>query len=244
MREGLLAGVSVLVAGAHEERSPGAVGPEVRDACLALGARVRSLGLLDGEGEALGEEELRETLGELLGEDRTVDLAAVDGAGLYAAAARAGLDGRGALGRCMEACWAATRVVADVGFLAREEPRGRIVYLAPHAGAGEHARAVGAGLENLARTLSIEWARHQITTVAILPGAGGGASAGAGGGAGGGAVGGAGGGAGEKAGGGAGTGGEGRRRERKWTREAATLTAYLASPAGAYFSGCAFELSG
>ena len=31
-------------------------------------------------------------------------------------------------------------------------------------------RPAAAGLENLARTLSIEWARHGITTVAVAPG--------------------------------------------------------------------------
>ena len=44
---------------------------------------------------------------------------------------------------------------------------GRIVYLAPAPGAGAHAPAARAALENLARTLSIEWARHGITAVTI-----------------------------------------------------------------------------
>ena len=47
---------------------------------------------------------------------------------------------------------------------------GLIVLIAPPA-ANPHAEATRAGLENLARTLSIEWARHQIRPVAILPGA-------------------------------------------------------------------------
>ncbi len=78
------------------------------------------------------------------------------------------------------------------------------------AGAGIADRADGrtrvrtprAGLENLARTLSIEWSRYHVTTVAVAPGAG------------------------TPAG------------------EVAALTAYLASPAGAYFSGCLLDLRG
>jgi hypothetical protein len=46
---------------------------------------------------------------------------------------------------------------------------GLIVLIAPPA-ANPHAEATRAGLENLARTLSIEWARHDLRPVAILPG--------------------------------------------------------------------------
>ena len=46
---------------------------------------------------------------------------------------------------------------------------GLIVLIAPPPGDAHHA-AARAGLENLARTLSIEWARHGIRPVAILPG--------------------------------------------------------------------------
>ncbi len=76
---------------------------------------------------------------------------------------------------------------------------GLIVLLAPPHG-DTQAEASRAGLETMARTLSIEWARLAIRPVAILPGAGTPAS------------------------------------------EVAELVAYLASPAGAYFSGCRFEL--
>ena len=57
-----------------------------------------------------------------------------------------------------------------------------------------------AGLENLARTLSIEWARFGIRTVAILPGDG------------------------------------------DQPAEVAELVAFLASPAGDYYSGCHFRM--
>jgi NAD(P)-dependent dehydrogenase (short-subunit alcohol dehydrogenase family) len=47
---------------------------------------------------------------------------------------------------------------------------GRFVLLAPRPGDGPFAEPVRAALENLARTLSIEWARYAITTTAITPG--------------------------------------------------------------------------
>jgi citronellol/citronellal dehydrogenase len=77
---------------------------------------------------------------------------------------------------------------------------GKIVLLAPPPDAGPHAEAARDALENLARTLSIEWARHGIRITAITPGT-------------------------------ATTAGE-----------VASLVAYLASPAGDYFSGCRFSL--
>jgi NAD(P)-dependent dehydrogenase (short-subunit alcohol dehydrogenase family) len=94
--------------------------------------------------------------------------------------------------------WTAIRAVA-VGALI-PAGAGRIVLLAPRPGEVAHAGAVRASLENLARTLSVEWARYGITTTAIWPGA------------------------------------------RTTEQEVATLVAYLCSPAGAYFSGCRFEL--
>ena len=63
-----------------------------------------------------------------------------------------------------------------------------------------HAEAARAGLENMARTLSIEWARRGIRPVAITPGT------------------------------------------TTSSAEIAELAAFLASPAGAYYSGCRFDL--
>jgi hypothetical protein len=74
---------------------------------------------------------------------------------------------------------------------------GLIVLLSPPP-TNAHAQAARAGLENLARTLSIEWARHEIRTVTIHQ-------------------------SGDEA-------------------AAAELAAFLASPAGAYYAGCAFTL--
>jgi NAD(P)-dependent dehydrogenase (short-subunit alcohol dehydrogenase family) len=72
-----------------------------------------------------------------------------------------------------------------------------IVLLAPPPGDADR-EAARAGLENLARTLSIEWARREIRAVAILQGA-----------------------------------------DENATAE---LVAFLASKAGAYYSGCTFTL--
>ena len=122
----------------------------------------------------------------------------MDGAGLFAGGARE------ALVASLEASWNVTRALVNRAFItqAPNPPSRRIVYIAPAPDAGEHADAARAGLENLARTLSIEWARHAITLVAIAPGPDTPAEA------------------------------------------IATLVAYLASPAGAYFSGCVLDLRG
>ena len=101
----------------------------------------------------------------------------------------------------MELAWELTRAVADSAPLSAGWA-GRIIYIAPPQRAGAHAGAARAGLENLARTLSIEWARHGVTTAAIAPG------------------------------------------EETSAQEIGALTAYLASPAGAYFSGCLLDLTG
>lgn len=72
-----------------------------------------------------------------------------------------------ALHAAMTQTWASVREVA-VGALI-PQGAGRVLMLAPAADAGPHARALQDALENLARTLSVEWARHGITTVALIP---------------------------------------------------------------------------
>jgi len=121
-----------------------------------------------------------------------VDMLVVDGVALFAA------DG---LHACLASAWDATRAVVNGAFLPADSG-GRIIYLAPAPGAGGQADAARAGLENLARTLSVEWARHGITVVTIALG------------------------------------------DATTPGEAGALTAYLASPAGAYFSGCQLDLRG
>jgi NAD(P)-dependent dehydrogenase (short-subunit alcohol dehydrogenase family) len=212
LRPGLLTGVVVLVAGAPEPT--GALGGAVSAVCKELGARVGvcTVDAFADEGTAA------EALGVALAEVGGPSLLVVDGAGLFArglarnaeASEGGGGDGgdwgdrdaRFALSACLDAAWNVTRAVANLAFLADGEPGGRVLFLAPPPDAGPHAEAARAGLENLARTLSIEWARHRITLVAIAPGT---ATA---------------------------------------AGEVAALCAYLASPAGAYFSGCLLDLTG
>ncbi len=207
LRANLLDGVSVMLARAPQPQPAGeSLATAIHSACCALGARVsgheQSVGGEFAEQEAAMDEAVLRTLAAT----GSIDLLVVDGAGLFAHAGAQVPEGEGpgmALRTCLEASWNATRAVVSHAFLAREHG-GRIVYLAPAPDAGEHADAARAGLENLARTLSIEWARHGITTAAIAP----------------------------------------RGATAEAADEVAALTAYLASPAGAYFSGCLLDLRG
>jgi hypothetical protein len=115
-----------------------------------------------------------------------LDVLVVDAAALFAAAA--GVD---AVRAALDGAWDAIHPYAAGPKL--------ILLLAPPPG-DAHAEAARAGLENLARTLSIEWARHAIRPVAIHPGT---ATA---------------------------------------AEEVAELAAFLSSAAGAYYSGCRFDL--
>src|SRR3954465_15041704 len=157
-RPGMLAGMRVAVAGA---------GAAVREACSALGAEVAGLDadLLDEEAVTGAAEALARPAGLVVAADEGY-LAA--GGGL--AGLRAALDG----------AWNATRAVANAHWIPAEgesAPGGRLVLLAPAADGGAPAGAAAAGLENTARTLGTEWARHAITTVAICPRAGAGTEA-------------------------------------------------------------------
>jgi NAD(P)-dependent dehydrogenase (short-subunit alcohol dehydrogenase family) len=215
LRPGLLQGVSIVLAGAQaassEEEAAPSLGGEVGVACAALGAHVLELVL---EGDALdsgGDEQALEAAADRLLADSAgkLDVLVLDGPGLFTRAlAAADSDGRSAPARlalraCLETSWSVTHAFANRAFL-REGCGGRIVYLLPRA-SGEHAGAARSGLENLARTLSIEWARHRITTVAVVPASG---------------------------------------TPEEAASQVAALTAYLASPAGAYFSGCMLDLRG
>ena len=133
-----------------------------------------------------------ETVTAAVAEIGSLGMLVVDGAGLFAAEG---------LHECLLGAWDATRGVVNGAFL-HGGRGGRIVYLAPPPAAGPQAGVARAALENLARTLSTEWARHGITVVTIAPDDG------------------------TPAG------------------EVAALCAYLASPAGAYFSGCLLDLRG
>jgi citronellol/citronellal dehydrogenase len=171
LRAGVLAGVRAVVAGP--------AGP-VAERLVALGAAVRPV--------AVGEEELD---GAALA---PLDVLVWDAGAAFAAAG----GGVGAVRAALDGAWLAVRPVAAGAWIAGGAG-GLVVLLAPPPG-DAHAAAARAGLENLARTLSIEWARFAIRPVAVLPGA------------------------------------------RTSAGEVAELVAYLASPAGAYYAGCALTL--
>jgi hypothetical protein len=177
LRPGVLDGVRIVLASA----AGGPLGVAVAERAAALGATVEPLAV-----DPVGEEPA--------GVERA-DVLVWDGDGALACAS--GVDGVRA---ALDGAWLAIRPVANRAWIEREDAEGgRILLLAPRPG-DAHAEAARAGLENLARTLSIEWARFGIRPVAVLPGAAGAAG------------------------------------------EVAELAAYLASPAGAYYSGCAFRL--
>jgi citronellol/citronellal dehydrogenase len=198
LRAGLLQGCSLMLAGAPECHD--GFSPAVRDACTALGARVSDCPLPPAASPEQAEAGIDAAVLAALEKLERIDMLVLDAAGLSERAPG------NALLDALEASWNVTRALANHAFIGREQG-GRIVYLAPApelhgAGSRTHADATRAGLENLARTLSIEWARYAITTVTIAP-----------------------------------------ARDTTY-EEVAALTAYLASPAGEYFSGCLLDLRG
>ncbi|MGI8559823.1 MAG: hypothetical protein ACR2ND_16225 [Solirubrobacteraceae bacterium] len=151
LRAGLLDGRVVAVAG-----TPGEFGRAAREACARLGAEVSDL-------HGANESELSASAHRY---GAALDVLICDGAGLYEAASTGGLH---ALRACVDQSWDATRAVADACFIP-ESRGGKVMLVAPRPNAGAHAEAARAALENTARTLSIEWARHGITTTTIAPG--------------------------------------------------------------------------
>ena len=147
LRDDVLAGRIVALAGA---------GPELAEALEALGASAVSA---DAPSLSEGQPSLGAP-GTLIADARP----AFESAGGGYDGVRSGVDG----------AFAAARDTAVAHWIPAEEaataPGGQIVVIAPAPGAGRHAGAARSGLENLVRTLSTEWARHRITTVAILPG--------------------------------------------------------------------------
>jgi NAD(P)-dependent dehydrogenase (short-subunit alcohol dehydrogenase family) len=88
-----------------------------------------------------------------------VDAVVCDGRALFGAAG-GGLRG---LRIAADGCFAAARAVANAAFIPAH--RGKVVLLAPPDA------ATAAALENTARTLSIEWARHGIAITCVRAGA-------------------------------------------------------------------------
>lgn len=88
---------------------------------------------------------------------------------VFDAGAEFGSGGADALRATMESAWRAVRAIVTGALIEAQGP-GRLILMAPGPDAGPHAPAARAALENLARTLSVEWARHEITAVALWPG--------------------------------------------------------------------------
>ena len=176
----LLAGCRIAIAG--EGFQDGGIAAALRDLAASV--------------EPLGEAQLAdEDAGVAWARERApLRALIVDSRPAFALGGHAGLDA------ALELAWRASRAVATGALIEQEQP-GRIVFIGPSCTAGEHAGATRAGLENLARTLSVEWARFAITATSIAPGAG------------------------------------------TAEHELAALACYLSSAAGAYFSGCALELT-
>jgi len=103
----------------------------------------------------------------------------------------------GGMQAVLDGAWLTVRPVARAAMI--DHGGGLVVLVAPRPGSPE-TEAARAGLENMARTLSVEWARFAVRPVAILPG------------------------------------------DATSPAEVAELVAFLASPAGEYYSGCAFTL--
>jgi NAD(P)-dependent dehydrogenase (short-subunit alcohol dehydrogenase family) len=177
LRAGLLEGIVVATAGGAEH---------VAAACAGLGARAVAL-----EADLLDEEAVTAAAVAL----GAVGTLVCDAAPAFAAVG-GGVEG---LTAGLEGAWNAARAVANA--IWRLGEGGKLVLLGPRPRDGAHAVALGAALENTARTLSVEWARYAIRSTAVLPG------------------------------------------DATSDDEVAMLIAYLASPAGDYFSGCAFSLS-
>jgi NAD(P)-dependent dehydrogenase (short-subunit alcohol dehydrogenase family) len=176
LRPGVLAGLTICVAGG---------GAPLRARAAELGADALALTAdLDDEDAVAAEVA---SLG-------PIDVLVVDAATPFVAAG----GGMAALRTAVDGGWNAVRATVNAGWTGEGARGGKVILVAPAADAGEHATAVGAALENAARTLSIEWSRFGVRATALVPCAG------------------------------AGDG------------EIAELMAFLASPAGDYFSGCAF----
>jgi hypothetical protein len=134
-----------------------AVGGGVREAVcerlLALGARVEVMPAAADEDE--------DRVGEWARASAPLDAVVHDAA--------FGDGGEEALLAALERAWVAVREVAT-GALIPGDAGGKVLLIGPRPDAGAFAQAASAALENLARTLSVEWARYGVTTAMIAPG--------------------------------------------------------------------------
>ena len=188
-RRGLLEGQAVAIV------SGGPIAEAAAAACEALGAAVDR-----HEGEPLDDAAAAGFAAGVVERHGGLDTLVLDAASAFAAAAP-GADGADALRAAADPAWAAARAAAAAAMI-DTEAGGKVVVIAPPPGAGARASATRAALENLVRTLSIEWSRYGIRTTAILPG------------------------------------------DATSSEEIGAVVAFLASPAGDYYSGCVMDLGG
>jgi len=188
-RRGLLEGQAVAIV------SGGPVGEAVAAACEALGA-----GVDRHDGDPLDDDAAAAFAAGVIERHGGLDTLVLDAASAFEAAVP-GAAGADALRAAADPAWAAARAAAEAAMI-DAEAGGKVIVIGPAPGAGVHATATRAALENLVRTLSIEWSRHAIRTTAILPG------------------------------------------DATSPEEVGAVVAFLASPAGDYYSGCVMDLGG
>jgi hypothetical protein len=158
LREDLLAGRRIVLGGG--------VSDAVAKLLVGLGASVQRLdGAAGGDPRAVGDVP---AVGDPLpapvdGDDASPHAMVHDASSAFARGGEAGL------AAALQDAWDAVAAVAGQVMIPAGGG-GKVVLIAPRAGAGRYADAARAGLENLARTLSIEWARYGIATTAITPG--------------------------------------------------------------------------
>jgi NAD(P)-dependent dehydrogenase (short-subunit alcohol dehydrogenase family) len=183
LRDDLLAGRAIVLAGASRDGSQ-AGGSRDRPRAGGRGRERPTAGGGGGGRDRTAHAELGERMSGLgarvehLDPDPPTDEDSAEGwararaplhAIVYDAGASFGSGGQDALQSALAQAWLATRAIAN-GALIPGEAGGKVLLLAPAADAGAYAKAARAALENLTRTLSIEWARHGITAVTIAPG--------------------------------------------------------------------------
>jgi NAD(P)-dependent dehydrogenase (short-subunit alcohol dehydrogenase family) len=149
LRQNLLQGRAIALAGAVPDR--------VAEALASLGARIEPI----DRDARLGEDE--ERVGDWARARAPLDALVYDPGGPF--------DGSGAraLQVVLEDAWVAVREVAT-GALIPGDRDGKVLLIGPRPEAGAFAEAARAALENLARTLSVEWARYRVTAAMIAPG--------------------------------------------------------------------------
>jgi NAD(P)-dependent dehydrogenase (short-subunit alcohol dehydrogenase family) len=147
LRPGLLDDVVVAFGGAAALAAP----------LAALGAAIPALA------PTLDEERAAEQVREVAAAHGRLDALVHDLRPAFAA------DADGGLRAALDLAWVPVRAVAVTAFIPGERG-GSVVLVAPPPSREPSAAGLRAATENLARTLSIEWARHGIRTVAIAPG--------------------------------------------------------------------------